>query len=81
MTTQTEPVSTPAIAAAKAAAADTDYVRAYGPDPTYWTHFLRWQEATAADWNAALEVVLATAPEATVFIDHLRGMREIASAK
>lgn len=72
---------TPAIEAAKARADATDYVRKHGPDPTYWTHFLSWREgsdrATAADYLAAYELVLATAPEATHLLDHLRTMREI----
>jgi hypothetical protein len=69
---------TPGIEAAKARANDTEYVRKYGCDATYWTHFLSFEECTGADYLAAYETVLAVNPEATSFLDHLRSMRKIA---
>lgn len=71
----------PAVTSAKLAAADTDYSRKYGVDETYWTHFLDWRIATSADWNSALTLIQATAPEATGFIGHLRSMRDIARTR
>lgn len=70
----------PAIATAKAAANDTDFIRTYGPDETYWTHFLsRDLSATAADFTVALELIERVAPEADKFIAHLAEMRNIAA--
>lgn len=66
-----------AIRNAKAKASDTDYVRKYGPDETYWTHFLSWQEANAADYQAAIDLIESTAPEAVDHLAHLRTMRDI----
>ena len=74
-------IETPAIADAKARAMDTDYWREWcqdAPDPTYWTHFLKWEDATAADWDKAVRLIEREAPEATSFLDHLRAMRTIA---
>lgn len=67
----------PAITAAKARADATDYVRIYGPDDTFWTHCIEWQEATSADYAVALELIERTDPKAHLFIAHLRLMRDI----
>lgn len=66
------------VASAKARANDTDYVRKWGPDETFWTHFLVYDECTSADYARALALILRTAPEATTFIAHLRDMHNIA---
>lgn len=66
-----------AIENAKSRANDTEYVRRYGPDETYWTHFLDASEATSADYREALTLVERVSPEATNFLAHLRTMVEI----
>jgi len=71
----------PGIAAAKARAEDTDYWRKYGPDETYWTHFLRHNECNSHDYQKALALIERKAPQATSFIAHLRDMFNIALAR
>lgn len=71
-----------AIRAAKAKANDTDYVRKYGPDETYWTHFLDHLrgsdvEPRSTDYTLAADLIESTMPEADVFISHLRTMADI----
>lgn len=76
---ESQTLDSPAIKAAKAKANDTDYVRKYGVDKTYWAHFLDWQDATAADYTVAIDLITSKSPEATTFIAHLLAMRDIAS--
>jgi len=71
-------IDSPGIAAAKARAEDTDYIRNYGPDPTFWTHCLWYSECTSADYDKAARLIERTNPEATRFIAHLRTMETIA---
>lgn len=68
-----------AIEAAKAKANATTYMAKYGPDETYWPHFLDAREATADDYLEAFALIEAHQPEATIFLDHLRTMAQIKS--
>lgn len=71
-------MNSPAITAAKALAEDTDYMRKYGPDETYWPHFLgAVEDATGDDYRVAADLIESQAPEATSFIAHLRAMQDI----
>jgi len=74
-------IDSPGIAAAKARAEDTDYIRKWGPDPTFWTHCLWHSECTSADYDKAARLIERTNPEATRFIAHLRDMESIALAR
>lgn len=72
-------LTSPGIARAMALADASSYVAKYGPDETYWPHFLGHPgvDATSADYVVALELIERVIPEATNFIAHLREMAEI----
>jgi hypothetical protein len=72
-----------AINAAMDKANATDYVRKYGPDETYWTHFLDHLSGSdkprSTDYTFAADLIESKNPEATGHIGHLRTMAQILS--